>query len=142
MTSTDAFVLVDKPAGVTSFDVVRQVGRALGTKRTGHSGTLDPFATGLLLVLTGNATRLLRFVPSSPKVYLAEIVFGSERDTPGSSAQARRRSSGKRRAAPRQDAGISAPQLRALAALSATRPSRSRAPHGDRPRRPPRGPRR
>jgi tRNA pseudouridine55 synthase len=80
-TSTDALVLVDKPAGVTSFDVVRQVGRGLGTRRVGHAGTLDPFATGLLVVLSGRATRCIRFVPTEPKVYLATIAFGTERDT-------------------------------------------------------------
>ncbi|MBL8960362.1 MAG: tRNA pseudouridine(55) synthase TruB [Gemmatimonadetes bacterium] len=80
-TSTDALVLVDKPAGVTSFDVVRQVGRVLGTRRVGHAGTLDPFATGLLVVMSGVATRCIRFVSTEPKVYLATISFGSERDT-------------------------------------------------------------
>ncbi len=80
-TSTDALVLVDKPAGVTSFDVVREVGRAIGTRRVGHAGTLDPFATGLLVVLAGRATRCIRFVPVDPKVYLATLTFGSERDT-------------------------------------------------------------
>lgn len=80
-TSTDALVLVDKPAGVTSFDVVRAVSRAAGTRKAGHTGTLDPFATGLLVVLTGAGTRLIRFVPGEPKVYLATIRFGEERDT-------------------------------------------------------------
>ncbi|MBK8249154.1 MAG: tRNA pseudouridine(55) synthase TruB [Gemmatimonadetes bacterium] len=80
-TSTDALVLVDKPAGVTSFDVVRQVGRAVGTRRVGHAGTLDPFATGLLVVMSGVATRCIRFVSTEPKVYLATISFGTERDT-------------------------------------------------------------
>ena len=80
-TSTDALVLVDKPAGVTSFDVVRQVGRGLGTRRVGHAGTLDPFATGLLVVMSGVATRCIRFVSTEPKVYLATITFGTERDT-------------------------------------------------------------
>ncbi len=79
--STDAFVLVDKPAGITSFDAVRAVGRALGTRRVGHTGTLDPFATGLLVMLAGRGTRLMRYVPGEPKVYRAEIVFGSETDT-------------------------------------------------------------
>ena len=51
-------LLVDKPAGVTSHDVVAIVRRALGTKSVGHTGTLDPFATGLLVVLVGKATRL------------------------------------------------------------------------------------
>lgn len=80
-TSTDALVLVDKPAGITSFDAVRAVGKALGTRRVGHTGTLDPFATGLLVMLSGRGTRLMRFVPGEPKVYLAEIAFGTETDT-------------------------------------------------------------
>lgn len=80
-TSTDALVLVDKPAGLTSFDIVRGVQRALGASKAGHAGTLDPFATGLLVILTGRATRLLALVPGEPKVYLATIRFGEERDT-------------------------------------------------------------
>ena len=79
--STDALVLVDKPAGVTSFDVVRAVARAVGAPRAGHTGTLDPFATGLLIVLTGRGTRLIRYVPGEPKVYRAVIAFGEERAT-------------------------------------------------------------
>lgn len=80
-TSTDALLLVDKPAGVTSHDVVALARRALGTRKVGHGGTLDPFATGLLVLLTGRGTRLLRFVPGDPKVYLATIRFGGETDT-------------------------------------------------------------
>jgi tRNA pseudouridine55 synthase len=80
-TSTDALVLVDKPAGVTSFDVVRAVSRAVGARKAGHTGTLDPLATGLLVVLTGRGTRLIRYVPGDPKVYRATIAFGEERDT-------------------------------------------------------------
>jgi tRNA pseudouridine55 synthase len=64
-------VLVDKPAGKTSHDVVQQVRRALGTRAAGHTGTLDPFATGLLVVLLGRATRLARFIEAQPKTYLA-----------------------------------------------------------------------
>lgn len=79
--STDALVLVDKPAGVTSFDVVRAVQRSVGAHKAGHTGTLDPFATGLLVVLTGRATRLIAHVPGEPKVYSATIRFGEERDT-------------------------------------------------------------
>ncbi len=79
--STDALVLVDKPAGFTSFDVVRAVQRALGAHKAGHTGTLDPFATGLLVILTGRATRLIPHVPGDPKVYTATIRFGEERDT-------------------------------------------------------------
>lgn len=80
-TSTDVLLLVDKPAGITSFDAVRVAGRVLGTRRVGHTGTLDPFATGLLVMLAGRGTRLMRYVPGEPKVYRARIVFGAETDT-------------------------------------------------------------
>jgi tRNA pseudouridine55 synthase len=69
-------VLVDKPAGKTSHDVVQHVRKALGTRSAGHTGTLDPFATGLLVVLVGRATRLARFVESQPKIYLATGTLG------------------------------------------------------------------
>ena len=74
-------LLVDKPAGITSHDVVSVARRALGTRRIGHGGTLDPFATGLLVLLIGNATRLLPYLDGEPKVYDASIAFGSETDT-------------------------------------------------------------
>jgi tRNA pseudouridine55 synthase len=64
-------VLVDKPAGKTSHDVVQHVRRILGIRAAGHTGTLDPFATGLLVVLVGRATRLARFVEAQPKTYFA-----------------------------------------------------------------------
>jgi tRNA pseudouridine55 synthase len=64
-------VLVDKPAGKTSHDIVQQVRRALGIRAAGHTGTLDPFATGLLVVLVGRATRLARFVEAQAKTYIA-----------------------------------------------------------------------
>jgi tRNA pseudouridine55 synthase len=69
-------VLVDKPAGVTSHDVVQQVRRKLGIRAAGHTGTLDPFATGLLVVLIGRATRLARFVEAESKTYLATARLG------------------------------------------------------------------
>lgn len=62
---------MDKPAGKTSHDIVQQVRRALGIRAAGHTGTLDPFATGLLVVLVGRATRLARFVEAQPKTYVA-----------------------------------------------------------------------
>jgi tRNA pseudouridine55 synthase len=68
-------LLYDKPAGVTSHDVVAQVRRERGEK-TGHAGTLDPFATGLLLILLGRATRLQRFLVGLPKTYLATARLG------------------------------------------------------------------
>lgn len=78
---TDGLLLVDKPVGVSSHDVVNVARRALREKRIGHAGTLDPFATGLLVLLVGRATRLLPHVSGDPKVYEATIRFGTETDT-------------------------------------------------------------
>jgi tRNA pseudouridine55 synthase len=77
----DGLVLVDKPGGVTSHDVVDAVRRALGTRKVGHAGTLDPMATGLLLVGVGRATRLLRFFGDLPKTYEGTARLGIETDT-------------------------------------------------------------
>ena len=74
-------VLVDKPVGVTSHDVVAVARRVLGTRRIGHAGTLDPFATGLLVLLVGRGTRLLPYLDGEPKVYDAMITFGAETAT-------------------------------------------------------------
>ncbi len=79
--ATDGLLLLDKPAGISSHDAVLAARRALSEKRIGHAGTLDPFATGLLVLLTGRATRLLPYIPGEPKVYEARIQFGSETDT-------------------------------------------------------------
>jgi tRNA pseudouridine55 synthase len=79
--TTDGLLLVDKPAGVTSHDVVLAARRAFGERRIGHAGTLDPFATGLLVLLLGRATRLLPHLDGVPKEYRATIAFGSETDT-------------------------------------------------------------
>ncbi|MEK9938335.1 MAG: tRNA pseudouridine(55) synthase TruB [Ilumatobacter sp.] len=73
--------IVDKPAGVTSHDVVQELRRRLGERRVGHAGTLDPDATGVLVVAVGLATRLLTFVSGQEKTYTAEIVLGVETDT-------------------------------------------------------------
>jgi tRNA pseudouridine55 synthase len=72
---------VDKPAGPTSHDVVQRVRRALATRAAGHTGTLEPFATGLLVVLVGRATRLARFVEAEAKTYLATVRLGFATDT-------------------------------------------------------------
>ena len=72
---------MDKPAGPTSHDVVAAARRALGQRRVGHAGTLDPAATGLLVVLAGRATRLARFVALLPKRYRGTIRFGCETST-------------------------------------------------------------
>lgn len=74
-------LLVDKPAGITSHDVVDIARRAYGERSIGHLGTLDPFATGLLVLLLGRATRLATFIQNDPKVYDATILFGDETDT-------------------------------------------------------------
>jgi tRNA pseudouridine55 synthase len=80
-TATDGLLLVDKPAGVTSHDVVLAARRAFGESRIGHAGTLDPFATGLLVLLLGRATRLLPHLDGVPKEYEATIALGRETDT-------------------------------------------------------------
>jgi tRNA pseudouridine55 synthase len=80
-TGPDGLLLVDKPGGMTSHDVVDAVRRALGTRKVGHAGTLDPMATGLLLVGVGRATRLLRFFGDLPKMYEGTARLGVETDT-------------------------------------------------------------
>ncbi|HYZ91129.1 MAG TPA: tRNA pseudouridine(55) synthase TruB [Actinomycetota bacterium] len=70
------FLLIDKPHGPTSHDIVDAVRRALGVKRVGHAGTLDPPATGLLVVAVGPATRLLRYVQPLPKTYEVTCALG------------------------------------------------------------------
>ncbi len=77
----DGFVVVDKPAGMTSHDVVARCRRAYGQRQVGHGGTLDPDATGVLVVALGAATRLLRFVTDATKRYRATIVFGTATNT-------------------------------------------------------------
>ena len=72
---------VDKPAGISSHDVVSIVRRAARTRRVGHAGTLDPFATGLLVVAVGGCTRLLPYIDGEPKVYEARVRFGNETNT-------------------------------------------------------------
>lgn len=73
--------VVDKPAGWTSHDVVAKLRGVLGTRKIGHSGTLDPDATGVLVMGVGRATRLMRFLTPLPKSYVGEIVLGTETDT-------------------------------------------------------------
>jgi tRNA pseudouridine55 synthase len=77
----DGLLLIDKEPGCTSHDVVQRVRRILKQKKSGHCGTLDPDATGLLLLTLGNATRLTRFLIRAPKVYEGQIHFGIATDT-------------------------------------------------------------
>lgn len=74
-------LVVDKPAGMTSHDVVATARRALGESRIGHTGTLDPMATGVLPLAIGRATRLVQFLTASDKDYVAEIRLGLTTDT-------------------------------------------------------------
>jgi tRNA pseudouridine55 synthase len=71
-----AVLLADKPVGLSSHDIVARARRALGRRRVGHAGTLDPFASGLLIVLAGPATRLARYFAPLPKTYEALVQFG------------------------------------------------------------------
>jgi tRNA pseudouridine55 synthase len=74
-------VFVDKPAGLTSHDVVAKLRRRFGTRRVGHGGTLDPMATGLLIIGIENGTKLLQFVTDAPKSYTATVRLGESRIT-------------------------------------------------------------
>ncbi len=85
--TTHGIVVVDKPAGVTSHDVVGMLRRRFGERQVGHAGTLDPDATGVLVVAIGKATRLLRFVEKTRKGYAAEVVLGSATSTLDSSGE-------------------------------------------------------
>src|SRR3954454_17381716 len=77
----DGVLVIDKPVGPTSHDVVARARRALRGRRIGHTGTLDPAATGVLPLVVGRATRLARFFTSSDKEYDAVVRLGSSTDT-------------------------------------------------------------
>lgn len=83
----EEIILVDKPSGITSFDVIRKLRKEFGAKpktdawRMGHTGTLDPLATGLLIIAVGKATKKLKKYIKLPKTYEAEILLGTETDT-------------------------------------------------------------
>lgn len=84
-------LLVDKPEGPTSHDIVDRVRRALGVRRVGHTGTLDPFATGLLILCVGWATRLAEFISGLPKRYRATLRLGVRTDTDDRTGRVRSR---------------------------------------------------
>src|SRR5258707_1948320 len=79
--SMDGLLIVDKPAGPTSHDVVARMRRALGERRIGHTGTLDPAATGVLALVLGRATRLAQFLSGSDKSYEAVVRLRFSADT-------------------------------------------------------------
>jgi tRNA pseudouridine55 synthase len=100
-------VIVDKPAGLTSHDVVNRVRRILGQRSVGHLGTLDPLATGVLVLVTGSMTRLAQFYVASEKTYEGVIRFGWATDTYDAEGEP---------LGPCQDIQVSLEQLRELAA--------------------------
>ena len=77
----DGILVVDKPKGPTSRDIVNQVSKILGTKKAGHTGTLDPIATGVLVLTIGKGTKLTEMLQASTKEYIATATFGIETDT-------------------------------------------------------------
>jgi tRNA pseudouridine55 synthase len=79
--SPDGVLVVDKPSGATSHDIVARARRIFGTREVGHAGTLDPMATGVLLLLFGEATKLSNFLTLNDKRYLATVSFGRATDT-------------------------------------------------------------
>lgn len=83
----DGLAVVDKPAGMTSHDVVARCRKIFGQRRVGHAGTLDPDATGVLLVGVGRVTRLMRWMSGHPKSYTAEVVLGVATSTLDSSGE-------------------------------------------------------
>ncbi len=80
-TDIEGILVVDKPQGWTSFDVVRKIKRLLRIKKVGHTGTLDPMATGVLPLCLGKATKIARFITEGTKAYEGVIMFGTETDT-------------------------------------------------------------
>ncbi|HID97276.1 MAG TPA: tRNA pseudouridine(55) synthase TruB [Thermodesulfobacteriaceae bacterium] len=78
---TDGVIVMDKPAGMTSFQLVRAVRRRLGVKKAGHTGTLDPMATGVLPVCLGKATKIVQFLMAGRKVYHGSLKLGAATDT-------------------------------------------------------------
>jgi tRNA pseudouridine55 synthase len=96
-----------KPGGMTSHDVVAFIRKTLRMRRVGHTGTLDPDATGVLVILLGKATRLMQFMVTLPKTYVAEVVIGIATDTLDASGQVVSRTE-----------GIEIPKERFLKALS------------------------
>lgn len=78
---TNGFLIFDKPTGITSNQGVGYVKKATGVRKIGHAGTLDPLATGALVMGIGNVTRLIRYIQDQPKEYVATAVFGVETDT-------------------------------------------------------------
>ena len=83
----EGILLVDKPVGITSHDIVDRLRRKLKMKKIGHAGTLDPLATGLMIMLIGKATKVSQFLISLDKRYEGEFLLGVETDSQDSDGQ-------------------------------------------------------
>lgn len=81
METPEGIILVDKPRGITSFDVIRRLRKTLGVRKMGHGGTLDPLATGLMIIGVGEGTKKLAQLIKLPKEYIAEVRVGEKRST-------------------------------------------------------------
>ena len=77
----EGIIVVNKPKGITSFDVIRKLKKILKTKKIGHTGTLDPLATGVMLICVGKATKLAADLEAKDKVYIADFDIGYATDT-------------------------------------------------------------
>ncbi len=90
----DGLLVIDKPEGITSHDVVARLRKVLNTKKIGHTGTLDPFATGVMVIVVGRATRLAQFLDKDEKQYDLLVKFGYETDTGDRTGTRRERDAG------------------------------------------------
>ena len=81
LSEPEGILLVDKPQGITSHDVVDKIRRLYGTRRVGHAGTLDPMATGLLIILVGKATKASQYLMSQEKEYIGQAILGATTDS-------------------------------------------------------------
>lgn len=92
--SIKPFLLISKPYGLTSSELLNQIKRSVGKIKTGHTGTLDPIATGLLIVALGYGTRLIPFIDTNTKEYYIKIIFGIQTDTDDITGNVIKRSTG------------------------------------------------
>lgn len=79
--TNSGIICLNKPEGISSFLAVKKASRMLGVKKAGHTGTLDPFATGVLVIMLGSCTRFIDFLPESGKRYTAKVILGTQTDT-------------------------------------------------------------
>src|SRR5271156_236165 len=91
MSTLDGVLVIDKPRGPTSHDVVAKLRRVLGTSEIGHAGTLDPMATGVLVMCVGEATKLSSWLTAADKAYEATVALGAETDSLDADGEVTRR---------------------------------------------------